>query len=61
MAKCRVCGKTGMFGHNVSHSKRRTNMRQMPNVHRMRLIVDGRMQRVHLCTRCLRTHQRVRA
>ena len=61
MAKCRVCGKTGMFGHNVSHSKRRTNMRQMPNVHRMRLMVDGRIQRVRLCTRCLRTHQRVRA
>ena len=50
-----------MFGHNVSHSKRSTNMRQMPNVHRMRLMVDGRIQRVHLCTRCLRTHQRVQA
>ena len=61
MAMCRVCGKKGMFGHNVSHSKRRTNMRQMPNVHRMRLEVEGRTQRVHLCTRCLRTYQKDRA
>ncbi len=61
MAKCRVCGKTGQFGHNVSHSKRATNRRWLPNVHSMRLEVDGRTQRVRLCTRCLRTHQRVRS
>ena len=58
---CRVCGKTGMFGHNVSHSKRSTNMRQMPNVHRIRLEVEGRTQRVNLCTRCLRTYHKARA
>ena len=61
MAKCRVCGKSGQFGHNVSHSKRRTNTRWLPNVHRVRLEIDGRVQRVRLCTRCLRTHQRVKA
>ena len=61
MSKCRVCGKSGQFGHNVSHSKRRTNTRWLPNVHRMRLEINGRVQRVRLCTRCLRTHQRVRA
>ena len=49
-----------MFGHNVSHSKRSTNMRQMPNVHRMRLEVERRTQRVHLCTRCLRTYHKAR-
>ena len=61
MAKCRVCGKSGQFGHNVSHSKRRTNTRWLPNVQRVRLEIDGRVQRVRLCTRCLRTHQRVKA
>ena len=60
MAKCRVCGKSGQFGHNVSHSKRATKTRWLPNVHRVRLEVNGRVQRVRLCTRCLRTHQRVR-
>ncbi|MEA2511001.1 MAG: large subunit ribosomal protein, partial [Thermomicrobiales bacterium] len=39
--KCEVCGKTKSFGHNVSHSKRRTNRAFMPNVHRKRLVVDG--------------------
>ncbi|MBN2390077.1 MAG: 50S ribosomal protein L28, partial [Anaerolineae bacterium] len=25
MAKCEICGKVPMFGHNVSHSNRATN------------------------------------
>ena len=58
MAKCQVCGKNGQFGHNVSHSKRATNTRWLPNVHRVRLQQDGRVQRVKLCTRCLRTYHR---
>jgi large subunit ribosomal protein L28 len=58
MAKCQVCGKNGQFGHNVSHSKLATNTRWLPNVHKVRLLQDGRVQRVKLCTRCLRTYHR---
>ncbi|MEA2527417.1 MAG: large subunit ribosomal protein [Thermomicrobiales bacterium] len=53
--KCEVCGKTKSFGHNVSHSKRRTNRAFMPNVHRKRLVVDGVAVRLDICTRCMRT------
>ncbi|MBI4198996.1 MAG: 50S ribosomal protein L28 [Chloroflexi bacterium] len=60
MAKCQVCGKSGQFGHNVSHSKRRTNTRWLANIHRARLAQDGQVRGVRLCTRCLRTYHRVR-
>lgn len=53
--KCDVCGKTKSFGHNVSHSKRRTNRAFKPNVHRKHLLIDGVMKRVNICTRCMRT------
>jgi large subunit ribosomal protein L28 len=53
--KCDICEKTPQFGHNVSHSKRRTNRRFKPNIHPVTLIVEGRKQRLNLCTRCLRT------
>ncbi len=53
--KCEVCGKTKTFGHNVSFSKRRTNRDFKPNVHRKSLMIDGRMQRLNICTRCQRT------
>ncbi len=58
MAKCEVCGKGPMFGHSVSHSKRATNRQFRPNVQRKRVMLDGRMQRIHVCTRCLRTISR---
>lgn len=55
MAMCEVCGKTRSFGHNVSHSKRRTNRDWLPNVQSKLLLINGQMKRVSVCTRCLRT------
>jgi large subunit ribosomal protein L28 len=53
--KCDVCGKRVQFGHNVSHSKRRTNRKWLPNIHRTTIVIDGEKRRVNICTRCLRT------
>ncbi len=55
MAMCEVCGKTRTFGHNVSHSKRRTNRDWLPNVHSKTIMLNGKLQRVSVCTRCMRT------
>jgi len=55
MAKCEKCGKSPQFGHNVSHSKKATKRQFKPNIQRVRVMVDGREQRMYLCTRCLRT------
>ncbi|MEE2701221.1 MAG: 50S ribosomal protein L28 [Chloroflexota bacterium] len=59
MAKCEICNKSGQFGHNVSHSKRATNRRWLPNVQSTRLQMNGQTKRVKLCTRCLRTYHKV--
>lgn len=58
MAKCQICGKGPMFGHNVSHSKHATNRMFRPNIQRKRLMIDGKLQRIHVCTRCIRTMSR---
>lgn len=52
--KCQMCGKSGSFGNNVSHSKRRTTRRWMPNVQKTQVVVDGRAVSMFLCTRCMR-------
>jgi large subunit ribosomal protein L28 len=57
--KCDLCGKTPMFGHNISHSKRHTNRRWTPNIHSVTLIVDGKKKKMNLCTRCLRTQHKL--
>ena len=59
MAKCELCGKAGHSGHNVSHSKRRTKTRFMPNIQKSTITVDGRLRRLSLCTRCLRTSSKM--
>jgi large subunit ribosomal protein L28 len=56
MAVCEVCHKTGQSGNNVSHSKRRTRTRWLPNVQRATVLVDGTAKKLRICTRCLRTH-----
>jgi large subunit ribosomal protein L28 len=57
--KCDLCGKTPLFGHNVSHSKRRTNRSWTPNIHPATITINGVKKRLNLCTRCLRTQHKV--
>jgi len=52
--KCQNCGKGIMYGHNVSHSKRRTRRIFKPNLHRAKVTVNGITRRMKLCTKCLR-------
>ena len=52
--KCENCGKGIMYGHNVSHSKRRTRRIFKPNLHRARVVVGGISKRMKLCSKCLR-------
>ena len=55
MAKCSVCGKGPQFGHNRSHSMRATNRMFKPNVFKRRMVIDGEIKKISICTRCLRT------
>jgi large subunit ribosomal protein L28 len=52
--KCQNCGKGIMYGHNVSHSKRRTRRIFKPNLHTVRVEVDGVLKRMKLCSKCTR-------
>jgi large subunit ribosomal protein L28 len=61
MAKCMYCDKSVSFGIKVSHSHRRSNRTWMPNVKRVRAIVNGSPKRVYVCTRCLRSGKVTRA
>jgi large subunit ribosomal protein L28 len=52
--ECANCKKGIMHGHNMSHAKNRTNRIFEPNLHPARIMVNGAMKRVRLCTKCLR-------
>jgi len=55
MAKCEVCGKKPMTGHNVSFSQRHTKRQWKPNIQKTVIFKNGRPQKVKICSRCLRT------
>jgi large subunit ribosomal protein L28 len=52
--RCDICGKSPMFGHSISHAHNVTRRKFMPNLHRVRARVDGRVRRLRVCTRCLK-------
>lgn len=60
MAKCDICGKGPQFGHNVSHSKRRTNRQWKPNLQKLTMMIAGKRKRLTICTRCVRTLNKTR-
>lgn len=44
-----------MIGHNVSHSKRRTQKIFLPNLHPLRVVGEnGVSKKMKFCTKCLR-------
>ena len=57
-SRCELCGKGTAFGHNVSHSHHKTNRRWLPNIQKARVIQDGRIRRMQICTRCMRTERK---
>ncbi|MPZ13470.1 MAG: 50S ribosomal protein L28 [Chloroflexi bacterium] len=54
-SRCEICGKGTAFGHNVSHSNRKTNRPWHPNIQKTTIMVRGYARKVYACTRCMRT------
>lgn len=58
MAKqCEVCGKTPVFGNQVSHANNVTSRRWLPNLQRVRVATTGGSRRMQVCTRCIRSNK----
>lgn len=53
--KCVICDKGTAFGRNISHAHNVTPRSWQPNLQRVRALIDGKVQRVWVCTRCLRS------
>ena len=47
-------GKGPAVGHKISHAHNVSSRRWLPNLVNMRALVNGRAQRLRVCTRCLK-------
>ncbi|RLC37327.1 50S ribosomal protein L28 [candidate division Kazan bacterium] len=52
---CDICHKGPTTGHNVSHSKRHTKRTWHPNLITKRMMINGHMQTLRICAKCLKT------
>ncbi|HET6681273.1 MAG TPA: 50S ribosomal protein L28 [Gemmatimonadaceae bacterium] len=52
-SRCFVCGKGVVFGNNRSHANNKTRRTWRPNLQVARVVVDGKIEKVKVCTRCL--------
>ncbi|NIO03091.1 MAG: 50S ribosomal protein L28 [Proteobacteria bacterium] len=52
---CEICGKGPVRGNNVSHANNRTRRVWYPNLQRVRTQKDGRVVKLRVCTRCIRS------
>lgn len=55
--RCAICGKGPSVGHNVSHAKNRTKRRWLPNLQKMKVVLDGSVRTVRVCTKCLKANK----
>jgi large subunit ribosomal protein L28 len=53
--RCELCSKAPVFGHNISHAHNVTNRRWTPNIQRVKARLEGKVRRIRICTRCLRS------
>ncbi|HXN41720.1 MAG TPA: 50S ribosomal protein L28 [Myxococcaceae bacterium] len=59
--KCNVCGKRPLVGNRVSHANNKSKRRTLPNLQKVRAMVDGSPKRVLACTRCIKAGKVVKA
>lgn len=52
--KCEICGKVPLFGSRISHAHNVTKRRWMPNLQRIRIMVNGQPKKANVCVQCLR-------
>jgi large subunit ribosomal protein L28 len=52
-SRCFACNKGVSFGNNVSHANNKTRRVWKPNLQVVRTVVDGKVEKVKVCTSCL--------
>jgi large subunit ribosomal protein L28 len=58
---CAICGKGPSFGNNVSHAHNKNRRMWLPNLQKVRALRNGSVQRIRVCTRCIRSGHVVKA
>jgi len=53
--RCEICGKRPQVGNNVSHAHNTTKRRWLPNLQRVKVVIDGTPKKIYVCANCIRS------
>ncbi len=59
--RCELCGKGPQSGNNVSHANNKSRRRWLPNLQKVRAVVNGATKTLRVCTRCIKAGRIVKA
>lgn len=59
-AACIICGKSPQVGNKVSHANNKTKRRWLPNLQRVRLVLNGTPTTGAVCVQCIRANRIVK-
>ncbi|MBN1233374.1 MAG: 50S ribosomal protein L28 [Candidatus Coatesbacteria bacterium] len=52
---CDICGKRPVQGNRISHADNKTKRLWMPNLQKIRILIEGQKVRANVCTKCIRS------
>jgi large subunit ribosomal protein L28 len=53
--RCEICGKHPRVGNSISHAHNVTKRRWLPNLQRVRVVVNGTPKKIMVCANCIRS------
>ncbi|MFP4522713.1 MAG: 50S ribosomal protein L28 [Fibrobacterota bacterium] len=51
---CDICGKRPVVGNTISHAHNVSKRRFLPNIQNVNAVVDGKKQKIKVCTKCIK-------
>ena len=54
---CEICGKTALRSAKRSFSNKATICKQQPNLHSIKILVNGVAKKARVCTSCIRANK----
>lgn len=54
-AACEICGKGPTYGNRISHAHNVSRRRWLPNLRRVRALINGAHKTLRVCTACIRS------
>jgi large subunit ribosomal protein L28 len=59
--RCEICDKGPRAGKSISHSHKASIRRFLPNVQKTKVVINGTVRSIKVCTSCLRSDRVAKA